>query len=130
MSRYDWSDKRIPDWVQEIATDEDGEVCGYRKAYISEVRGWWVDYEGLGWETLWYADPCPDWAESKEQRPVAEAGDRTTLMMALAAISPPYTAKTVHLSPQQAQALWLHVQALQNAQGADLAEEVGNDNRN
>jgi hypothetical protein len=109
MSRYDWSDKRIPDWVQEIATDEDGEVCGYRKAYMSEVRGWW--------------------AESKEQRPVAEAGDRTTLMMALAAISPPYTAKTVHLSPQQAQALWLHVQALQNAQGADLAEEVGNDYR-
>jgi hypothetical protein len=130
MSRYDWTDKRIPDWVQEIATDGDGEVCGYRKAYKSEISNWWVDYEGLGWITLWYGVPCPDWADSKEQRPlpaapVVIAAPSPVLAAALARIASPYTSKIDHLSPQQARALYLYIEELRAACGADLAGEGG-----
>jgi hypothetical protein len=48
------------------------------------------------------------------------------LAAALARITPPYTSKTTHLSPQQARALYLYIEELKSAQGADLAGEAGN----
>jgi hypothetical protein len=63
-SKYDWIN--VPNWVNWIATDSDGEVCGFEEMPIS-----YDDYMWYGRKHIYlsFVRPVDNWKESLEKRP-------------------------------------------------------------
>lgn len=70
---YDWSDPRIPEWVQWIGTDANGEVYGYVNKPIIDIDVWDVtnlfERYGSGLLDNDITIEFVDWQESLEKRP-------------------------------------------------------------
>lgn len=68
MSKYDWAN--VPEWVNWIATDRNGEITYFSgKPYISR-RYWIIDEPEAKSESFYINDDaCPCWKESLEGRP-------------------------------------------------------------
>lgn len=70
VTRYDWT--QAPEWVNYIATDYDGTVCGFTNTpsiAISSTSGYWGS--GGSYTTLSHGATCAceDWRNSLEARP-------------------------------------------------------------
>ena len=65
-TKYDW--RNIPDWVQYVAVDKDGEMFGYEKDPQYHLQGIWGKTNGR-YCLLKDFTPCENWKDSLEERP-------------------------------------------------------------